>query len=81
LYTELEMRRNVLIGFVVLGALSLGVISILRGQVALGVCFLLLAALRGALLFQRMRPSKPQPSIRLNLDGDATDSGSDGHGS
>jgi len=61
------MRRNVLIALVVLGALCLGVLAMLRGQVGLGACFIGLGLLRPLMLFQSRRSRKPEPSIRLNL--------------
>ena len=71
------MRRNVLVALVVAGALCLGVLAILRGQVWLGACFIGLGLLRALMLFQSRRSRKPEPSIRLNLKED--DSGrSDG---
>lgn len=72
------MRRNVLVALVAVGALCLGVLAVLRGQVWLGACFIGLALLRAFMLFQGLRPRKPQPSIRLNLEDDATRS--DGSG-
>jgi hypothetical protein len=75
------MRRNVLVALIAVGALALGVYAILRGQVGLGVCFIGLAVLRGFLLIQGIRPArKPQPSIRLNIDG-TTNTGGDAAGS
>jgi hypothetical protein len=75
------MRRNVLVALIAVGALALGVYAILRGQLGLGVCFIGLAALRGFLLVQGIRPPrKPQPSIHLNIE-DSTDAGGDGAGS
>jgi hypothetical protein len=70
------MRRNVVIVLVVVGALGLGVLAIVRGQVWLGACFIGLGVLRAGMLLQSRRPRKPEPSIRLNLDESA--SGSDG---
>jgi len=61
------MPRNVLVALVAVGALGLGVLAILRGQVALGACFIGLGLLRTFLLFQSRSPRKPEPSIRLNL--------------
>jgi hypothetical protein len=66
------MRRNVVVAVVVVGALGLGVLAILRGQVWLGACFIGLGLLRVGMLLQSLRPRKPEPSIRLNLDDDAT---------
>ena len=61
------MRRNVLIALVATGALCLGFLAILRGQVGLGACFIGLGLLRAFMLLQSRRPRKPEPSIRLNL--------------
>ena len=72
------MRRKVLVALVAFGALSLGILVILRGQVWLGACFIGLGLLRAFLLFQGLRSRKPQPSIRLNIEDDGTRSdGSD----
>jgi hypothetical protein len=65
------MRRNVLVALVAVGALCLGVLAILRGQQALGACFIGLGLLRALMLFQSRRSRKPEPSIRLNLGDDA----------
>jgi hypothetical protein len=43
---------------VAVGALCLGVLAIVRGQVWLGACFI--------------GPCKPEPPIRLNLEDDST---------
>ena len=67
------MRRNVLVALVAAGALCLGVLAILRGQVGLGACFIGLGLLRGLMLFQSRRSRKSEPSIRLNLEGDDPD--------
>jgi hypothetical protein len=64
------MRRNVLVAVVAVGALCLGVLAILRGQVGLGACFIGLGLLRALMLFQSRRSRKPEPSIRLNLKED-----------
>lgn len=66
------MRRNVLVALVAFGALCLGVLAILRGQVWLGGCFIGLGLLRAFMLLQRPRPRKPQPSIRLSIEDDVT---------
>ena len=66
------MRRNVLVTLVAVGALCLGVLAILRGQVWLGACFIGLGLLRVGMLLQRLRPRKPEPAIRLNLEDSAT---------
>ena len=64
------MRRNVLVALVAAGALGLGVLAILRGQVGLGACFIGLGLLRPLMLFQSRRSRKPEQSIRLNLKED-----------
>ena len=61
------MRRNVLVTLVAAGAMCLGILAILRGQVGLGACFIGLGLLRALMLFQSRRSRKPKPSIRLNL--------------
>ena len=66
------MRRKVLVALVALGALCLGVLAIVRGQAWLGGCFIGLGLLRTFMLLQRLRPRKPQPSIRLNIEGNVT---------
>jgi hypothetical protein len=62
------MRRTVLVALVAVGALCLGVVAILRGQVPLGACFIGLGLLRAFMLLQRRTSRKPEPSIRLNLE-------------
>jgi hypothetical protein len=64
------MRRNILVSLVAFGALGLGVLAILRGQAALGACFIGLGLLRALMLLQSRRSRKPEPSVRLNLDED-----------
>jgi len=61
------MRRNILVALVAVGALCLGVLAILRGQVALGACFIGLGLLRALMAVQSRRSRKPEPAIRLNL--------------
>ena len=62
------MRRIVLVALVAIGALCLGVLAILRGQLWLGACFIGLGLLRAFMLLQSRRSRKPEPSIRLNLE-------------
>jgi len=64
------MRRNILVALVAGGALCLGVLAILRGQSALGACFIGLGVLRALMLLQSRRSRKPEPSVRLNLEDD-----------
>jgi len=64
------MRRNILVALVAGGALCLGVLAILRGQSALGACFIGLGVLRTLMLLQSRRSRKPEPSVRLNLEDD-----------
>jgi len=64
------MRRNILVALVAIGALCLGVVAILRHQVALGACFIGLGLLRALMLFQSRKLRKPEPAIRLNLKED-----------
>ena len=64
------MRRNILVTLVAVGALCLGVLAILRGQVGLGACFIGLGLLRALMFFQSRKSRKPEPSIRLNLKED-----------
>lgn len=61
------MRRHVLNALVALGAFWLGIVSFLRGQVWVGACLTLLAVLRAFMLFQRRKPSKAEPEIRLDI--------------
>jgi hypothetical protein len=68
------MRRNVVVALVVVGAMGLGGLAILRGQIWLGACFIGLGLLRVGMLLQNRRPRKPEPPIRLNLDADVTHS-------
>jgi len=71
------MRRNILVTLVVVGALCLGVLAILRGQVWLGSCFIGLGLLRALMLVQRRRSGKPVAAIRLNLKEEDEPAGSD----
>ena len=64
------MRRNILVALVAIGALCLGVVAILRHQVALGACFIGLGLLRALMLFQRRKLRKPVLAVRLNLKED-----------
>jgi hypothetical protein len=66
------MRRQILNALVAVGAFCLGIISILRGQVWLGACFILLAVLRASMSFRGMKRSEREPEIRLDIEGDAT---------
>ena len=77
-----SMRRHVLNALVVAGALWLGVVTMSRGQVWLGACFILLAVLRAFMSFRGLKRSEREPEIRLDIEGDATRSdGSDQYGS
>jgi hypothetical protein len=76
------MRRYGFSAIIAAGALWLGVVSFSRGQSWLGVCFVGIAVLRLGTIVWGRRPRKPQPSIRLNIENDATSSGGpEEHGS
>ena len=62
------MRRLWLNVCVSAAALWLGVVALLRGERALGICFLAIAVLRAVATLATRRRSKPQPSIRLNIE-------------
>ena len=64
----LRFRISVLIA---LGALVLGVMTALRGQFWLGMCFIGIALLRASTLLWARKPRKPEPEIRLNLEDEA----------
>ena len=49
-------------------ALALGGVAFLRGERALGICFIGLALLRAAALLSARKPSKIEPEIRLGLE-------------
>jgi hypothetical protein len=66
------MRRLWLNAGVSAAALWLGVVAFQRGQRILGICFLAIAVLRAVATLAGRRRSKPQPSIRLNIE-DSTD--------
>jgi hypothetical protein len=62
------MRR---LGFslaVSVAALALGGVAFLRGQRALGVCFIGLALLRAGAILSARKPRKVEPEIKLGLD-------------
>jgi hypothetical protein len=71
-YNGSQMRRHVLNSLVTVGAFLLGILAILRGRFLLSICFAGLGLLRGVILFQGLRPRKPHPSIRLNIEGDSS---------
>jgi hypothetical protein len=66
----MKMRRSVLDAIVAALAIGLGVLSFLRGQVWLGVCFAAIGVLRILLKLPRWITPKAPEEIRLNLDGD-----------
>jgi hypothetical protein len=64
-------------GFTAVVALCLvgiGVAAFTRGQTLIGITFVAIAVLRVGAALLPVRPRKPQPSIRLNIDGDANHS-------
>src|SRR5437868_10810443 len=61
------MRRHVLNVLVIVGTLWLGVVTISRGQVGLGACFLGLGVLRACMLRWGRKPSKLKPELRLDI--------------
>jgi len=66
----MKMRRSVLDAMVAVLAIGLGVLSFLRGQIWLGVCFAAIGVLRICLNLPRWITPKPPEEIRLNLDAD-----------
>ena len=64
------MRRLGLSIGVSVAALGLGVYTFFQGQHALAACFIGLGVLRAVALLAARKPTKPQPSIRLNIDSD-----------
>jgi hypothetical protein len=50
------------------GLIWAGIGSIGRGQVVVGIALMTIAAFRLGAILWSLRPRKPQPSIRLNLD-------------
>ena len=65
------MRRLVLNLGVSAAALAAAGFAFYQRQTGLAVCFILLAALRAAATLISAKPRKPDPPIKLNLDGDA----------
>ena len=49
-------------------ALAMGGVAFLRGERALGVCFIGLALLRAAAILSARKPRKVEPEIRLGLN-------------
>ncbi len=70
------MWRYALTAIVTLSLIGVGSVYFVRGQTWLGIVFAGIAVLRLGAIVSSGRPRKPQPAIRLNLDGDAT--GADG---
>lgn len=64
------MRRSVLDAIVAILAIGLSVLSFLRGQLLLGVCFAAIGVLRILLKLPRLITPKAPEKIRLNLDDD-----------
>jgi hypothetical protein len=64
------MWRYSLTAIIALGLFWVGASAIARGQIAIGIVFVAIAVLRLAAVAWSRRPRKPQPSIRLNLDGE-----------
>ncbi len=69
------MWRYALTAIIALALAGVGIASFARGQTLLGITFVGIAALRLGAMLWGTRPRKPQPSIRLNLEGDANLSG------
>jgi hypothetical protein len=64
------MLRHSVSAVVALGALAIGIATIARGQVWIGVIFVGIGLLRAVTVLLGTRPRKPQPGVRLNLDPD-----------
>jgi hypothetical protein len=64
------MWRYTLSAIVALGLIAVGIVSFARGQVAIGTAFVAIAVLRLATVLLSRKPRKPEPSIRLNIDGE-----------
>jgi hypothetical protein len=71
----MAMWRYALTAIVAVALVWVGIAAIARGQTTVGIVFIGLATLRTAAFFWSGKPRKPQPSIRLNLDGEANGSG------
>jgi hypothetical protein len=69
------MWRYALTAIVALGLIGVGIASFARGQILIGIVFVGIAVLRLGAILWGGRPRKPQPSIRLNLENDATSPG------
>jgi hypothetical protein len=65
------MWRYALPAIIALALAGVGIASVARGQTLLGITFVGIAVLRLGAMRWSIRPHKPQPSIRLNLEGDA----------
>jgi hypothetical protein len=72
----MQMRRSVLDAIVAVLAIGLGILSFVRGQFWLGVCFTALGVLRLLVKLPQLITPKPPKEIRLDLDGEH---GSDEH--
>jgi hypothetical protein len=64
----ISVRRLGLNLSVSVAALALGGVAFLRGEIALGACFIGLAVLRAAAILRARQPRKIEPEIKLGLD-------------
>ncbi len=71
------MRRSMLGIAVAIGALFLGIVAFARGQYWIGVCCLVLGALRIGLPLWQRRRTRQEPAIHLNIndEGPSDDAG------
>jgi hypothetical protein len=64
----MSMRRLGLNLSVSVAAMALGGVAFLRGERALGACFIGLAVLRAVAILMARKPRKVEPEIKLGLD-------------
>ena len=61
------MRRYLLGAVIALGAFWFGILSFLRGQVWLGLCFVGIALLRALPMVMNLRTAKPDDEVHLDI--------------